>query len=74
MQISFGNKIPISKAQIYDKNAQGFKKAMLYELDGKDASDMDEVTKDPGAWEYKYCMTAGLADKIDKLDLRRGGG
>lgn len=65
--ISFGKRIPISEARIYNKNTREFEKATLYEIDGHDGeSDMEELV-DSGDWRYRYEMSANPYSKIDKL-------
>lgn len=67
MEISFKGKIPISTVNVYDKKGKNFKEATLYELDGKDESDLDELAKDNGEWFYKYNILVGLTDKQAKM-------
>lgn len=66
MNISFGKRIPISTTQIYNKNTNEFEKATLYELDGRDESDVDELV-DFGDWRYRYEMSINLFSKIKGL-------
>lgn len=67
MNISFGKRIPISTTQIYNKNTKEFEKATLYELDGHDESDMEELIDLSGNWRYRYEMSANLYGKIKDL-------
>ncbi len=72
MQISFGNKIPISKTQVFNDKKQKFEEAVLYEYDGKNRSDVDELTEHTGDWEYKYRIAAELLTKYNKLAFDTG--
>lgn len=54
MQITFGNKIPISRAQIYDKKAQDFKEATLYELDGRNILILMKLPVTPGRGSISF--------------------
>ena len=70
MQISFGKKIPISTCNIYNKEAQKYERATLYEIDCKDEEDINYLNNIEGKWEYKDAI-AYLADfkHIDANDI-----
>jgi hypothetical protein len=67
MKISFGQKIPIAQCGVYDKIKNAYTKAVLYEFDGKDASDIDYFVYQTGNWSsLKNNMTVDLYDKNQK--------
>ncbi len=70
MNISFGNKIPISQTRVYNSEKRDFENATLYEYDGKDETDSMELACKGGGWywKYKFSMTAGLAGKYERLN------
>lgn len=52
MNISFGQKIPVSQCQVFDKETNKFVNATLYEFDCKDKSDIQYFKKDMRKWVY----------------------
>ena len=67
MNISFGKKIPISKACVLDRQENKFKDVTLYEFDGKDSSDIDYFACQTGKWSsLKSNITIDLYDKHKK--------
>ncbi len=69
MQISFGKKIPISTCNIYNKEAQKYERATLYEIDCKDESDIDYLSSPDGMWEFKDSITYDARGKNYELLL-----
>ena len=62
MNISFGNKIPISSTQIYDKTKNAFVEATVYEIDCKDEEDLDYLSND-GIWAFKMPVMIAMHNK-----------
>ena len=53
MQISFGAKIPINTCNLYDNQAKKFIKAVVYEIDCKDKSDVDYFKNIQEPWLFR---------------------
>ena len=62
MNISFGNKIPISNTQIYDKNKNAFVDATVYEIDCKDEEDVNYLSNG-GIWAFKMPVMIAMKNK-----------
>ena len=67
IQLSFGNKIPVSQHRVYNNQTDKFENATVYEFDGTDSSDYDYMVSKFGAWSYKYLYEIGLFGKIDNV-------
>ena len=68
MEISFGKKIPVVQAGVYDKNKKEFVKATMYELDGKDNSDIEYLESQNSNWgSLKYYILVSLIEKHSNL-------
>ncbi len=63
MQISFGKKIPISTCNIYNKGAQKYERATLYETDCKDMDDVFYFKNIEGSWQYKDSVATRVFSK-----------
>ncbi len=70
MQISFGKKVPISTCSIYNKEAQKYERATLYEIDCIDEDDIDYLSDicSDGPWEFKESIVYDARSKY--LDLK----
>ena len=54
--VSFGRKIPVATCQVKDKEKDKFTKAIVYEFDCKDRSDMEELKDMDGYWDFKTAL------------------
>ena len=68
MQISFGKKIPITTCNIYNKEAQQYERATLYEIDCNDEADIDYLLRPDGMWEFKESIAYDAKNKY--LDIK----
>ena len=70
MNISFGQKIPITQTQILNKRTGSFEKATVFELDCSDETDLLETMKSPGNWIYARSINNNMLEKY--LQLKNG--
>ena len=69
IQISFGNKIPVTKTQIYDNKKAQYVPATVYELDCKDKDYKDyDYLAQPGVWSYKHLVNNSLYQKYKNYE------
>ncbi len=69
INISFGQKKPITLCKVMDRYNQKFVPATFYELDCKDSNDVKELAQAQGNWRFKNAITSNMAYKNDIFNI-----
>lgn len=71
--ISFGQKIPLAMFQLKDTLQNRYVPAIIYEMDCKDISDIDEVMAADGYWMYRPSIINNMVDKFKTMSDEPNG-